>query len=911
VHGPNTIKAVIKSVATSGRTHLDLTGQGLSSLPAEIGRLSNLEVLTLSRNELTSLPAEIGRLSKLRSLLLTGNRLTSIPPEIASLSSLTNLVLSGNFLTSLPNEFSQLSSLVSLDLSDNEFEAVPLEIIPLSKLRILKLSRNKLKTLSLELGKLSALTTLELEGNVLVEPPPAILSQGMRAILGYLQARALDSRQQWMSKLMVVGEGGVGKTSLLRALQGEQYNPQEPTTHGLRVSNLALNHPDMPGITMQLRAWDFGGQQIYQATHQFFLTDRSLYLLVWSARIGFEQSRIYTWLDMISARAPEARILLVATSAEGRDADLPISELRYRYPKIAGSITVSNPKRTGIAKLRRLIGSEAKSLPLMGERWPAAWLGVAEQLRRSGLNSISRDTLFSMMDKGRVKALDREVLARWLHELGDILYFQDDPQLDQVIILKPEWVTEKVSRVLDSPEVVKQKGMFTRSTMDRIWLDLDRGLREHFLRLMERFDLSYCTARDRQVSIVVERLPWEPPNYQERWSGIQSSGYCKEVSMKFELGSTVPPGLPTWFIAQSHRFSTETHWRQGALLADEGQHLGLVRSDAHQRCIWLTVRGPSPHNFFALLRDGLESTIERYPGLKVFRKVPCPGHEGKPCSYEFDYGTLEEALHQVPAVKEIQCQKSFKTVELTHLLFGIHWSAHDEVLKRLDQLDAAEEKRHRELMGEVKELRELAQREFLALFRREQRNVDTYCPNVFVLTPSSTLLTTLAGRHGRSFLGDWEDRLGVSSLYLQLCCQVPGSWHPVGEPYHITSPPVWLREMAPYIRRMASVLKYAAPAVGHGVGTISTAVDSYFRHAASFTRELSERIEATNSQSPGNELLSDQETQNVAEGAELRAIRHLLEELDPSQVWGGLRKTWTPEGHCLWLCPQHGNLITT
>lgn len=910
MHGSNRIKAVIESVASSGRTHLDLTGQRLSSLPAEIGQLSNLEVLTLSRNELTSLPVEIGGLSKLRSLLLTGNRLTSLPPEIASLSSLTTFVLSGNVLTSLPKEFSELSNLVSLDLSDNEFEAVPLEILPLTKLRILNLARNKLRTLPLELAKLSALTTLELDGNVLLDPPPAIRSQGTRAILGYLRARALESRQQWVSKLMVVGEGGVGKTSLLRALQGEQHNHEERTTHGIRLSNLALKHPDLPGVTMQLKAWDFGGQQIYQATHQFFLTDRSLYLLVWSARTGFEQSRIYTWLDMISARAPEARILLVATSAEERQADLPISELRSRYPKIVGSITVSNPKRTGIDKLQQMIGSEAKSLPLMGERWPAAWLGVAEKLRRSELNSISRETLFRMMDQGKVKAQDRVVLARWLHELGDILYFQDDPQLDQVIILKPEWVTEKVSRVLDSPEVDQQKGMFTRSTMDRIWSDLNRELREHFLRLMERFDLSYCTARDRQVSIVVERLPWEPPDYQDRWGGIQSSEYCREVSMKFELGSTVPPGLPTWFIAQSHRFSTETHWRQGALLADEGQHLGLVRSDPHQRCIWLTVRGPSPHNFFALLRDGLESTIERYPGLKVVRKVPCPGHAGKPCPYEFDYGILEEALHQVPAVKEIQCQKSFKTVQLTHLLFGIHWSAHDEVLKRLDLLDAAEEKRHQQLMGEVKELRELAQREFLALFRREQRNVDTCCPNVFVLASSSTWLTTLAGRHGRSFLGDWEDRLGVSSLDLQLCCQVPGSWHPVGEPYHITSPPVWLQEMAPYIRRMASVLKYAAPAVGHGVGTISTAVESFSR-AASFTRGLSERIEATSRQSPPNELFSDRETQNVAEGAELRAIRHLLEELDPSQIWGGLRKTWTPEGHCLWLCPQHGNLITS
>jgi len=41
------------------------------------------------------------------------------------------------------------------------------------------------------------------------------------------------------------------------------------------------------------------------------------------------------------------------------------------------------------------------------------------------------------------------------------------------------------------------------------------------------------------------------------------------------------------------------------------------------------------------------------------------------------------------------------------------------------------------------------------------------------------------------------------------------------------------------------------------------------------------------------------------EGAELRALRVLLDEVDEAHGWGGLRKVLTPEGHYLWLCEHH------
>jgi len=68
-------------------------------------------------------------------------------------------------------------------------------------------------------------------------------------------------------------------------------------------------------------------------THQFFLTNRSLFLLAWHARMGFDVGKLYYWLDTLTALAPDSPVLLVATHIDERDADIPLTELRRHYPQ--------------------------------------------------------------------------------------------------------------------------------------------------------------------------------------------------------------------------------------------------------------------------------------------------------------------------------------------------------------------------------------------------------------------------------------------------------------------------------------------------------------------------------------------------------------------------------------------------
>jgi len=717
--------------------------------------------------------------------------------------------------------------------------------------------------------------------NSLISPPPEIVKQGTRAILTYLQAQLQERQKQWLSKLIIVGQGGVGKTSLLRVLRSEKFNPQESTTHGLETNQLEIANPSETNVTMQLNTWDFGGQQIYHATHQFFLTNRSLFLLAWHARMGFEAGKLYYWLDTLTALAPDSPVLLVVTHIDERDADIPLAELRHHYPQIIGQCEISNKTGQGFEAFQQTIAQAAANLPLMGETWPSIWLKAANVLRDSTENYITPQALQNIMIAQGIDGSQQPFLTQWLHDLGDMLYFPDSNELEDIVILKPQWVSEYISKVLESEDVINSGGILTRDEMKRLWHDLPSTLREHFLRLMERFDLSYRD-EDRAISLIVERLPLTPPDYQTKWNEIKALDNCKEITMTFKL-NTLPAGIPTWFIARAHRFSTNIHWRYGALFEHEN-HLALVQASERDSTVQLSVRRPNPPNFFALLKDGLEVTLVRFPGLKIERKIPCLGHHGQTCPHEFKY---EQLLKRYEKNKfTIECPETLEDVAVNQLLYGWDWRTQDLVLSRLDQLGEGQQQilaGQNHITSELKALRELTQREFTNAFRREQASIDAHCPNVFVLRTreSKKWLKTMIGQ----------------TLELQLYCQAPGCWHPTtdGGLYEIKEAAQWLKTIAPYLNRLISVLKYAAPLMGAWAGEEINTQD----YEKSFRRDL-ETTQAIAKQMSNADLEPE-----PLQGTALRALRHLLDEQDSQQDWGGLKKVLTPEGHYLWLCEYH------
>lgn len=133
------------------------TDTNATSLPAEIGLLTQLTDLILYDNQIQHLPKEIENLTAVKEIFISHNNIQELPPEIGKLKSLAILRLHKNQLKKLPKEIGQLKKLHTLSLSENPIEEIPEEIKKLKKLKTLKLRETPIASNRKELKRLKEL----------------------------------------------------------------------------------------------------------------------------------------------------------------------------------------------------------------------------------------------------------------------------------------------------------------------------------------------------------------------------------------------------------------------------------------------------------------------------------------------------------------------------------------------------------------------------------------------------------------------------------------------------------------------------------------------------------------------------------------------------------------------------------
>jgi internalin A len=901
-------------------TALDIRFSALTVLPEWFGNLTSLVLLNLAGNRLSWLPASMRELVSLNTLNLYRNRFVVLPDCLANLKALTTLHLSGNQLSALPDWLGGLKELTSLNAADNHLTTIPESIGELRRLARLNLSSNQLTALPESLGNLKDLVTLDLRDNELIMVPACLgglprlvtldlnendtlkspsrdeRAGGTAGVLTFLRALLEENggEEQWLSKMLVVGEPEVGKTSVTKRLCGLDYDPDEPKTHGVHVDPLLLAHPARPGIEIQLNVWDFGGQLEYRATQRFYLTDRSLFLLVWNARRPWRDQHLEAWLDAITDAAPDSPIVVTATHSRGSTFDIDEGDLRRRYPRIAGFFRVDcDDPCGGIEELREEITKQAAALPLMGQRWPPKWTRAAQRLASEPSRYITlRHADGLMAGEGIDDAAARKRLLSILHDRGEVLHYPHDPELRETVVLKPAWVDEMIIRVLDSQEVIDRGGLLSRDHRAELWHDLDDpGLSEMLTALMEHFDLAYrVEAPDREeVALVVERLPaGRPAALAQQWESVLAIPDTRELRLTYAL-PTRQAGIPSWFIAREHRFSTGVAWARGALLwhrvADqtvpgEGRSFALVEDDDQaQPKIRLTVRGAEPHAFYSILDEGFTGIIsKRYPGMEVHRLIPCICRS-QPCGYEFDYETAVLGLNRG---KMLQCQRTLDDVDPRTLLMGIQPRPIETTLARIVAAISDTQASARRI--EHAQLQVLDTVRDLLRYRDEQ---GALCPSIFTVTK----------RRRRNY-------------ELRLYCEQPDAPHPLpGDAgvYHFTGIPSWLRNYAPYLLIVLTGLRIALPLISPALGAIgqelTKAANAQLELSCKLLEDLASPSQELRNAIDAPELQTNGRPRPDVDFAQLSAALHAL---DPNEEWGGLRQRQLPEtGQVVYLCWTH------
>ena len=879
---------------------LRLDSNQLIKLPPEFGQLTRIQGLRLDSNQLIKLPPEFGQLTRIQRLRLGGNQLAGLPTWIGLLRNLRELRLNGNQLAELPSELSQLTRLQGLWLDDNRLTSLPPWIGQLTSLQELHLNGNQLTEIPRELAaQLGAGLTLGLARNPLMDPLPELILRGAAALATYL-ASLKDADPQYEAKIILVGEGNVGKTSLVAALRERGFIEGRPTTHGIEIHPLILRHPHL-NLDMTIRTWDFGGQEVYRITHQFFFSRRALYLVVWNAREGQEQNEVEGWLRRIRLRVgDDARTLVVATHCDERHPELDYPQLQDAFARmLTGQHEIDNRTCSGIVQLREEIAQQAALLPQMGQLINRRWIAAREEIlaRAKTEPQISYEEFVRVCQRHGVADKEIITLAELLHDLGQIIYYGEDEGLKDIVVLKPEWLTKAISYVLEDKETRRADGVLNHLRLREIWQDKADGsgypvkYHRYFLRLMEKFDVSYRLEDHENSSLVAQLVPHDRPNLP--WdTGTAPPSAIRTLAMICQL-SDPAPGLIAWLTVRQYRASTGMYWRSGVFLrhpnaAYASEALMEQRSPGE---LTVEVRAPSPDLFFNVLRDSVEHLIStRWPGLSYQLFIPCPTRaaDGMACQGKFPLDGLLRWREK--GLTKYQCLDCVTEHDVSGLLTGFTLSN--------VPLQPELERMHRQIATVASGVDRLERQaaETAQSVRSVLRVVSTEvtdCPRLFTLS-----------RETRPLLRFYRRR----RYRLVLWCEHPGQWHPwPSASYSVDHSWAWLVRIGPYMGLVFKTLRLVVPVAASVAGVMLS--PEQLKAAQQELDLMQTVVKELPSQALGGE--SDFDDSDVAgqlthaEGQALRAVRVWLFGHDYKRAFGGLRRVVSPSGDFLWVCSQH------
>lgn len=474
------------------------------------------------------------------------------------------------------------------------------------------------------------------------------------------QLKEQGESQLFEAKIIVIGGGAVGKTTLVKKLKNPEYKVPciEPSTHGIQISDYNFQQEvNANNIVFNSNIWDFGGQEIYHSTHQFFLTKRSLYILVIDSRT--EEDDYDYWLHVATTLGQNSPILIVINEKEDRRKDLDLAFIRTGFPSVVDYVRVNFATNRGLDFLRSKIHEELCNLPHIGQGLPKKWANIRQSLEKKDDEYISLSHYYELCESEKIYNEKQALLiSDFLHDLGAILHFQNDFYLENILILSPEWVTQAVYDIFNSQLIINNNGRFNLKDLKSVWSKkYPREKYPDLIRLINKFQLCYRLDNIEDEYIAPHLLSEKPPNYHFEDENILQVQYHY-------------PFLPKGII---HRFIVKTHdkiqvvWKNGVVISDRKNTVAEIIQNKFEKTIEIKVAGSNAKELLYLIRSNLKKINDSFISLKCNERVPCICEKCKssiePMFYEIEI--LENAKRK--GKQTIECYKSFEAISVKRL----------------------------------------------------------------------------------------------------------------------------------------------------------------------------------------------------------------------------------------------------
>lgn len=623
----------------------------------EYARKHDLGLLELRNAGLREIPKEIFECKNLVSLNF-GNDNFCLPAE-------------KNRIEEIPDEIKELTKLSKLDLSNNALKSVNESILNLKNLEYLHLNGNMLADIPAKVVSLPSLKKLFLQDNPFEMLPPEIMARGIDSIRNFF--KELDEKDfLYEAKLIIVGEGRVGKTCIANALTNTNSTLEDTeSTEGININRWVISKYEAEKLNpkiqrdLQINIWDFGGQEIYHSTHQFFLTKRAVYLLVTESRKEDRHDDFYYWLNIIKLLGDNSPIFMVLNKCDQPTKELPIKEYKETFPNLKEFQKISlRPEfnRTFIDFKNRL-ATMASNLPHIGNPLPKTWVDIRidlESLKLSGKNFISENDYLDICKRRYRPTESALFLSEYFHDLGVMLHFQKDIDLKETVFLNHEWITKGVYKILDDRIVIAQKGRFSIEDIGRIWHEDEyKSKTRELLSLMKNRKFDLCFEFANGEFLVPRLLPVDEIEHDWKHS---SENLRFEIHYKF-----MPKGILTRLIVKmNHDIDREMYWRYGVVLKYQ-ETKAIIKERYFENKISIELSGAYKKEYLFMIRKEINEIHRDFNQIEFDEMVPCSCATCVSSDHPhfFSYALLNRC--EAKGVDKIMCQVSLDSVDVSTL----------------------------------------------------------------------------------------------------------------------------------------------------------------------------------------------------------------------------------------------------